>query len=104
MLSLLRAFVIEAINESGREQAEKEMLISRIDEGIIFPLTNHGTYRENLMTELYYTKKEDNYNILSLADTLFLLETLTLSETVKPRTTDEKSNPIIKCFKSLFHM
>lgn len=77
--SLLRAFVIVSINKSKElSEKEKEHFRTKIDNGIIFPECNHGTYRENFVSELHYSRLEHNYNILSLANTLFLLETHTL--------------------------
>lgn len=84
-MSLLRAFIIEALNVSDKEESEKQVLRKRIEDGITFPKTNHGDYRENFMVELYYTKITGNYNILSLSNTLFLLERITLMETIIKR-------------------
>lgn len=42
--------------------------------GLILPKATHGEYRKVFALELYYTKKYDMYNILSLSNTLFLLE------------------------------
>ena len=39
-----------------------------------YPVASHGDYRENFVVELYFTKKEGNYNILSLSHTLYLFE------------------------------
>lgn len=78
-MSVLRAFVLSSINcNEELSEATKGTLGKRIDGGIIFPDCNHGDYRNNFASELHYTKKENNYNILSLANTLFLLETHTL--------------------------
>lgn len=40
----------------------------------IYPTAMHGNYYENFAVELYFTKTENNYNILSLSHTLYLLE------------------------------
>lgn len=78
-MSLLRAFILASIYSSKELSNEKkEIYRSRVDNGIIFPECNHGIYRENFVSELYYSNLERNYNILSLANTLFLLETHTL--------------------------
>ena len=75
-MSVLRAFVLSSINSSEELSAmTKETLKQRIDNGIVFPDCNHGDYRNNFATELHYTKKENNYNVISLANTLILLET-----------------------------
>lgn len=76
--SLHREFIVAAIDESEYSPIEKKNLKDKVAEGIKLPSTNHGKYRENFEIELYYTKLENNYNILSLANTLYLLETLTL--------------------------
>lgn len=78
-LSLLRAFILSSIESStDLSKTEKQELSNRIDGGIIFPKCNHGTYRNNFVAELHYTREENRYNILSLANTLFLLEIHTL--------------------------
>lgn len=78
-MSVLRAFILSSINSNEDLSDEsKKVLAERIYGGLIFPDCNHGDYRNNFVSELYYTKIENNYNILSLANTLFLLETHTL--------------------------
>lgn len=78
-MSLLRAYVLSSVDTSEELSSEQKALYkSRIDGGIIFPDCNHGVYRENFASELHYTAEERNYNILSLANTLFLLEIHTL--------------------------
>lgn len=77
-MSVLTAFIKSSINNNEMSQQEKAVLMSRIDSGIKFPECNHGNYRNNFVSELHYTHEERNYNILSLANTLFLLETHTL--------------------------
>lgn len=97
-MSVLRAFVLSSINCNDElSQMTKENLAKRIDKGVIFPDCNHGEYRNNFAAELYYTKKENSYNILSLANTLFLLETHTLqTEAVhkqgKNKSTEKRKN------------
>lgn len=46
---------------------------------LIFPHAQHGNYRDDFALELYYTKKYNMYNILSLSNTLFLLEMYNLA-------------------------
>ncbi|MBD5543249.1 MAG: hypothetical protein HDR01_03120 [Lachnospiraceae bacterium] len=78
-MSVLRAFVLSSINcNEELSEATKASLGKRVDDGIIFPDCNHGDYRNNFASELHYTKKENNYNVLSLANILFLLEIHTL--------------------------
>jgi len=78
-MSLLRAFIYSNIAKSSSfSEEEKQNLYARIENGIIFPECNHGDYRENFVAELYFTNEERNYNVLSLANTLYLLEIHTL--------------------------
>lgn len=82
-MSVLRAFVLSSIDSSGElSEKTKQTLRERIDNGIVFPDCNHGDYRSNFVAELHYTKEENGYNILSLANTLFLLEIHTLQTEV----------------------
>lgn len=82
-MSVLRAFILSSINSNDDLSKEsKKILEQRIDDGISFPDCNHGDYRNNFVAELYYTNEERNYNILSLANTLFLLESHTLQKDV----------------------
>lgn len=77
-MSLLRAFIITDIKKSAFPDDEKQRLIGLVDNGIKYPNCNHGEYQKNFASELYYTKRFYNYNILSLAHILFLLEIYTL--------------------------
>lgn len=74
-MSLLRAFILSSIESStDLTETEKQQLSERIENGIVFPECNHGIYRNNFVAELHYTHEENRYNILSLANVLFLLE------------------------------
>lgn len=78
-MSLLRAFICADIKYSTIfSEEEKQSLYAIVENGIIFPECNHGDYRDNFAAELHYTNEERNYNILSLANTLYLLEIHTL--------------------------
>jgi len=82
-MSLLRAFVLASIDSSeGLSADEKELYKSRVANRIVFLQCNHGVYRENFVSELHYSDLEGKYNILSLANTLFLLEIHTLETEV----------------------
>ena len=93
-MSLLRAFVIASIeNSHSLTNEEKVLYKAKIENGIIFPECNHGNYRENFVSELHYSNVERNYNILSLANTLFLLEIHTLErEAVNKQKKKEKKS------------
>lgn len=78
-MSVLRAFIMASINCNEELSVEaKKAFCNRLNNGMVFPDCNHGDYRSNFVSELYYTKKENSYNVLSLANTLFLLEIHTL--------------------------
>lgn len=78
-MSLLSAFILSAIDCSDQlSDAQRSRYRSRIANGIVFPKCNHGTYRKNFVAELHYTHEENAYNVLSLANTLFLLEIHTI--------------------------
>ncbi len=74
--SLMRAFIVNGkdaernMKDPSTLKDEKEIF----DDGFIFPETFHGEYRSNFAVELYFTRTEKRYNILSLSNTLFLLE------------------------------
>lgn len=92
-MSLLRAFVMGSIEDSKElTNEEKKLYKSKIKDGVIFPECNHGNYRENFVSELHYSNIERNYNILSLANTLFLLEIHTLEKEVVNRQ-EKKEKP-----------
>lgn len=85
-MSLLRAFVFSSIETNSQmPEQEKQGLYRKIDKGILFPECNHGNYRDNFVAELHFANEEKNYNILSLANTLFLLEIHTLQTEVVHR-------------------
>ncbi len=78
-MSLLRAFILSAIDcSTNLPDDDKSRFRERVAEGIAFPECNHGAYRNNFAAELHYTQEENAYNVLALANTLFLLETYTL--------------------------
>lgn len=93
-LSVLRAFVLSSIHCNNElSDVEKATFAKRIDNGVLFPDCNHGDYRNNFVAELYYTKKENHYNILSLANTLFLLEIHTLQTEAIHKQTKKSRKP-----------
>lgn len=70
---MLRALICEEITHVQREDM-RERLQTVFDGEISFPKTNHGDYKHNLLVQLFHTRKEAKYNILALAETLYLLE------------------------------
>lgn len=72
-MTLLRALIRGNANELKNADLKKKVL-DAFEGELIFPKTNHGNYKQNLLFQLYYTKKEGNYNILALADSVFFIE------------------------------
>ncbi|MCM1060936.1 MAG: hypothetical protein NC452_11685 [Eubacterium sp.] len=79
-LSILRSFIV--CDQDKNDSAKPNEILKKDKEifgnGFSFPITgietNHGEYHNNFAVELYFTKKEGNYNILSLSHSLYLLE------------------------------
>lgn len=79
--SILRAFFLATIVDERKSCEEKNILVSKFDNGIKIPdisLVNHGRYLDNFASELYFAISEGNINILSVAHELYLLEVLTI--------------------------
>lgn len=76
-MTLLRALIRGNANELKNEELKKKVL-DAFEGEIIFPKTNHGDYKQNLLFQLYYTKREGSYNILALADSIFFIENYNL--------------------------
>lgn len=75
-LSLIRAFIVNGKDAEGNMKDVNTLKVEKkiFNDGFIFPETFHGEYRSNFAVELYFTRTEERYNILSLSNTLFLLE------------------------------
>lgn len=76
-MTLLRA-LIRANAKKLTDEEMKQKVLDAFDGELAFPKTNHGEYKQNLLFQLYYTKKEGNYNILALADSIFFIENYNL--------------------------
>lgn len=76
-MTLLRALICDEI-EHMFDVDQKRKVKHVFDGEIAFPETNHGDYKSNLLSQLFHTKTESNYNILGLAETLYLLEIFNL--------------------------
>lgn len=76
-MTLLQALICDEIESlPGNELKEKVTAVFKKD--IIFPGVNQDDYKQKLLAQLYHTKDEANYNILAMAETLFLLENYNL--------------------------
>ena len=76
-MSLLRALILQESERLAKEE-DRVSVKAAFDGEILFPKANHGDYKENLLVQLYNTKVIRNYNILALADTLYLIEVYNL--------------------------
>lgn len=75
-LSMLRAMILSEA-EQLKDSSNKTKLINSLESGdgeFDFPQTNHGTFKNNLLTQLYHTKLESHYNILAIAETMYCIE------------------------------
>lgn len=72
-LSLLRALILDIVEELHDVELQGK-LWGIFDGDISLPKCTHGDFKSNLLMQLYYTKKEGNYNVLSLAETLYMIE------------------------------
>ena len=77
-MSLLRAMIMDAIHFTESDDKTKQGLLGVFDSDIVFPECTHGQFRDNLLSQLSFTRIEGNYNTLSLAETLYLLECFNL--------------------------
>ena len=82
-LSLLRAFVITAIEKNENiSNEEKNVLKKKFEKGVQLPScenVNHGNYLENYASEIRFAINAGSISILSIAHELYLLEVLTKS-------------------------
>ena len=80
-LSILRAFILAAIDASEIKNESKITLKNRIMSGLMTPdgkFVHHGEYALNYANELYYSVKDGKCCILSIAHELYLLELFSL--------------------------
>ena len=78
-LAILRSFILCKRGRKNEERPEEELIESKkvFKNGFSYPNSDevdHGNYRDNFAIELYFTRMEKCYNILSLSHTLYLLE------------------------------
>ena len=74
-VSILSAFIKADLKKDIKHKVElSEEILEKFKNGIVFPIAKHGDYRSNWACELYYTRKDGNYNLLALAHELFFLE------------------------------
>lgn len=88
-MTLLRALIYDEIMHVPNKNL-KEKVKTIFQDEIAFPETNHGNYKDNLLQQLYHTRKESNYNILGLAETLYLLEIFNLTKNGVPENVFKK--------------
>lgn len=81
-LSVLRTYIVNELDSSYQKKNKKTWEKDKAIFGNGFKLpgefskdeVNHGDYRSNFAMELYFTKSDNIYNILSLSNSLYLLE------------------------------
>ena len=76
-MTMLRALILDLVDDIADEELKDKA--EKVFEGeFVFPKCNHGNYKNNFLSQLYFTYKDNSYNILSLANSLYLLEAFTL--------------------------
>lgn len=75
-LSILNAFICANKQKNADDTVAGPLKDENFNDtkDLILPTTPHGNYRDIFAVELYFTRTERNYNILSLSNTLFLLD------------------------------
>ena len=88
--TLIVNFVIAAAkNNSALIESQKQEICDKFKDGISFPekeITNHGEYITNYAMELYLSNIQSDFNLLSIAHELYLLEALTMRQTKTVKT------------------
>lgn len=69
-MSLLRALILDLAEKIEHKDKICEVFKSEI----VLPECTHGDFKNNFLSQLYFTYKEGNYNILALAESLYLIE------------------------------
>ena len=76
-MSLLRSLIID--NAAEIKAIETRQNVLKVFKGdVLLPSCTHGDFKSNMLLQLYYTWKESNYNILALAESLYLIECFNL--------------------------
>ncbi len=88
--TLVVNFVIAATESSAvLTEIQKNEICNKFKDGICFPekeITNHGEYITNYAMELYLSNMQSDFNLLSIAHELYLLEALTMRRTDTAKT------------------
>ena len=61
-----------------------EKAVAVFSDGFVFPECNHGNYLDNIKSQLYFTYRDGNYNVLALAETLYFIEIYNLVKNSLP--------------------
>ena len=82
-MSVFRALIMDLAE--GIEDLETKGKVSAVfSDGFAFPECNHGNYLDNIKSQLYFTYRDGNYNILALAETLYFIEIYNLVKNSLP--------------------
>lgn len=72
-MSLLRSLIVD-MAEKLKQKDIKDKVLEAFDNDIAFPKCTHGEHKDNILWQLFYTRKDNSYNVLLLAEMLYLLE------------------------------
>ena len=82
-MSVFRALIMDLAD--GLEDLEmRGKAMAAFGDGFAFPECNHGNYIDNIRSQLYFTYRDGNYNILALAETLYFIEIFNLQKSSLP--------------------
>jgi hypothetical protein len=79
--SLLRSLILslaEDLEPTINNKKYQEKIFEAFEGDFALPQCSHGNYKDNFISQLYFTWKESSYNILALADSLYLVECFNL--------------------------
>ncbi len=68
------------LDNKDLDKEEREFSSNEIKRRLLLPKTSYQTYKQNLITEFYYTSREGSYNVLALADKFFWIELFNKSQ------------------------
>ena len=77
-MSLFRSLVLDLLDRVPVDNENKDRIRVVFEGDIRMPKCTHGDYKDNFLVQLYNTYREGNYNILLMADVLYMIECFNL--------------------------
>ena len=82
-MSVFRALIMDLADGLEDPEMRRKAMEVFVDD-FTFPECNHGNYIDNMRSQLYFTYKDGNYNVLALAETLYFIEIFNLQKRSLP--------------------